>query len=76
MNAIKIKIDWSPFWVVAPYSNVKSWIRQLLIIVYYKLREQDKNPMDRFLIYRFLPIPILTDFGNFNLTDTDTDFHS
>ena len=29
--------------------------------------------MDRFTLNRFLPIPILTDFENFNLTDTDTD---
>ena len=29
--------------------------------------------IDRFTLNRFLPIPILTDFENFNLTDTDTD---
>ena len=29
--------------------------------------------MDRFTLNRFLPIPISTDFENFNLTDTDTD---
>ena len=43
----------------------KSWICQLLIIVYHMLREQAKNPMDRFSIYRFLAIPILTDFWEF-----------
>ena len=30
--------------------------------------------IDWFTLNRFLPIPILTDFENFNLTDTDTDF--
>ena len=30
--------------------------------------------IDRFTLNRFLPIPILTDFEYFNLTDTDTDF--
>ena len=30
----------------------------------------DKNPLDRFILYRFLPI-----LRTFNNTDTDTDFH-
>jgi hypothetical protein len=29
--------------------------------------------LDRFTLNRFLPIPILTDFETFNITDTDTD---
>ena len=29
--------------------------------------------MDRFIFNWFLPIPISTDFENFNITDTDTD---
>ena len=29
--------------------------------------------MDRFTLNRFLPIPISTDFENFNLTDTDNE---
>ena len=29
--------------------------------------------IDQFTLNRFLPIPILTDFENFNLTDTDTE---
>ena len=32
--------------------------------------------IDQFTLNRFLPIPILTDFENFNLTDTDTDFQN
>ena len=29
--------------------------------------------MDRFTLNKFLPIPISTDFENFNLTDTDNE---
>ena len=32
--------------------------------------------MDRFTLNRFLPIPISTDFENFNITDTDTDIEN
>ena len=42
-----------------------------ILVSIYKLQILIKNPLDRFIIYWFIPIPTLTDFWTWKNTDID-----